>query len=80
MSRPTRCWGNYEEAVKHYQQTDLSNVYAKYHLALAQEAAGFADKARQLFDEVANYNFNDVGFALVREEAAAKAGSGGGAG
>jgi len=35
---------------------------------MANEAAGNKDKAMSLFKEVAAYNFNDVGNALVRAE------------
>jgi tetratricopeptide (TPR) repeat protein len=60
---------DYEGAVEHYLQTDPSDVYAKYHLALAYKGAGEDEKAQELFKEVADYNFNLVGFALVREGA-----------
>jgi tetratricopeptide (TPR) repeat protein len=60
---------DYAGAVEHYLQTDPANVYAKYHLALAYKGAGEEEKAQELFKEVADYNFNFVGFALVREEA-----------
>jgi tetratricopeptide (TPR) repeat protein len=60
---------DYEGAVEHYLQTDPSDVYAKYHLALAYKGAGEDEKAQELFKEVADYNFNFVGFALVREGA-----------
>jgi len=63
---------DYEGAVEHYLQTDPSNVYAKYHLALAYKGAGETEKAAELFKEVADYNFSEVGYALVREEAVEK--------
>ena len=37
---------------------------------LAEEGAGKAEQAAALFADVASYNFNSVGFALLREEAA----------
>ena len=51
--------------LKHY---DPNDIYNKYWLAMANEAAGNKDKAMSLFKEVAAYNFNDVGNALVRNE------------
>lgn len=65
----------YPEAVKEYRQADIkNNIYMKYHLALALEASGQSDEARRLFKEVGEWNFNSVGFALVRKDALAKAG------
>ena len=66
--------GNYREAVGHLQQGNPFDPYIKYQLAVAAEGAGDAARAKQLFREVADYNFNAVGFALVRKEARQKAG------
>lgn len=63
---------NYDGAVDHYQQTDPGNIYARYHLALAHEGAGNQEEAAQIFQEVASYNFNFAGYALIRKEALAK--------
>jgi len=38
----------------------------------AEEGAGKADQAATLFADVAGYNFNLVGFALLRKEAMAR--------
>lgn len=65
----------YADAVKEYRQADIkNNIYMKYHLALALDAVGQRDEARRLFKEVGEWNFNSVGFALVRKDALAKAG------
>jgi tetratricopeptide (TPR) repeat protein len=65
----------YAKAVEHYRQADVANnVYVRHHLALALEGAGKRDEARRLFREVGEWNFNAVGFALVRKEALARAG------
>lgn len=48
--------------------------YIKDQLAVAKEGAGDAADAKKLFREVAEHNFNAVGFALVRKEAQQKAG------
>ncbi len=58
----------YTDAITHFEKADLNNMYNKYWLAKANEAAGNKEKATSLFKEVAAYNFNDVGNALVREE------------
>jgi tetratricopeptide (TPR) repeat protein len=62
----------FADAVPHYRQADLTDVYQKYHLALALEATGQTAEARKLFQEVASWNFNSVGFALTRKDALKK--------
>lgn len=64
--------GASHRAVSHLRRADLENQYAKYHLAVALEAAGRRSESSRLFDEVAGYNFNSVDYALVRGEALAK--------
>lgn len=65
--------GNFEEAIEHYQEIRADYVYALYHLALAHEGAGHADVAQAMFKEAASYNFNDMGFCLIRDDALSKA-------
>lgn len=65
---------NYREAIEHYRKADLTNMYVKYHLALALEADGQTAEARDIFREVGTWNFNSAGFALVRKDALARAG------
>jgi tetratricopeptide (TPR) repeat protein len=68
--------GNHQAAVEHYRQADLTtDVYNKYHLALALEGAGQGEEARRLFQEVGSYNFNSIGFALTRADAQKRAGA-----
>jgi len=64
----------YKQAVEQYRQADLTNMYVKYHLALALEGDGQSAEARRLFAEVGSWNFNSAGFALVRKDALARAG------
>jgi len=64
----------YPEAVEEYRQADLTNMYNKYHLAEALDAAKQTAEARKIFKEVADWNFNTVGYALVRKDAIARAG------
>jgi Flp pilus assembly protein TadD len=63
----------YPEAVGHLQQGNPFDPYIKYQLAVAAEGAGDAARAKKLFREVADYNFNAVGFALVRKDALQRA-------
>jgi len=64
---------HYDEAVKEFEQGDPDNIYQTYERALALEGAGRAAEAKALFKEVANYNFNFPGYALVRGDAVARA-------
>lgn len=66
--------GEFAKAVKHYEQANPGFMYSRYHLALALEGAGEAERAQALFREVGEWNFNSVGFALVRREALSRAG------
>jgi tetratricopeptide (TPR) repeat protein len=66
--------GKYREAAAHLRQGNLLDPYVKYQLAIATEAAGDPAQAKQLYREVADYNFNTLGFALVRKDAQQKAG------
>ncbi len=65
---------SFEAAVEHYQQANLTVMYVKYHLALAEEGAGNVEAARRLYAEVGSWNFNSVGFALVRKDALERSG------
>ena len=65
--------GKNRDAAAHFRQGNLLDPYIKYQLAVATEGAGDAPQAKQLFREVADYNFNTLGFALVRKDAQQKA-------
>ena len=67
--------GKYGEAAAHLRQGNLLDPYIKYQVAVATEGAGDVAQAKQLYREVAEYNFNTVGFALVRKDAQQKAGA-----
>lgn len=62
----------YGKAVDHYRQANLNNIYTKYHLGLALEGAGKQAEAKAIFKDVANWNFNSVGYALIRADAMKK--------
>jgi tetratricopeptide (TPR) repeat protein len=65
--------GDYEKAVAHLEQADLDDPYVKYHLGLACEKAGDPTRAAELFADVANYNFNNAAYALIRADAVERA-------
>ena len=61
--------GKYTKAIKHFKQSNYkNNMYMKYMLATANEKAGNTVMSGVLFHELENYNFNNVGYALVRKE------------
>lgn len=60
--------GNFKDAVSHFGKSDLDDMYSKYKFAMANKKAGNYEKASQLFNEISIYNFNDVGYALIRKE------------
>jgi tetratricopeptide (TPR) repeat protein len=62
----------YAQAVAEYRKADMTNMYTRYHLALALEGAKQKPEAARVFREVAEFNFNTVGFALVRRDAMAR--------
>jgi len=64
----------YAKAVEEYRLADLTNMYNKYHLALALDGARQKEEARKIFKEVAEWNFNTVGYALVRQDAMDRSG------
>jgi hypothetical protein len=52
---------------------DVASLFPRYQLGLAEQGAGNETEARRLFQEVADFNFNSVDFALVRADAAKRA-------
>lgn len=65
--------GDYATAVAELRQADYANnMFVRYHLALAEEGNGNTEEANKLFGEVAVFNFNSVGFALIGRDAAAR--------
>lgn len=66
--------GDSAVAVEHLRQADYrNNIYVRYQLARAEEAAGNTAEAAELYRDVATFNFNSVGFALTGDAAAEKA-------
>jgi tetratricopeptide (TPR) repeat protein len=81
INDPTKLWNyemamgyismkekKYADAIGHFEKASPNDIYIKYCLAMANEAAGNKDKANSLYKEIAAYNFNDVGNALIRNE------------
>ena len=66
--------GDHAKALEHLRQANYkNNMFIRYQLAVAEEATGNVEEAKKLFDEVGNWNFNSVGFALVHKDAKARA-------
>lgn len=69
--------GDFDGAVEELRQADhANNMYIRFKLAQALEGAGETDEAMTLYQQVADFNFNSVGFALVGDEAKAKVSGG----
>jgi len=61
--------GHNAEAAAHFAQGNLLDPYIKYHYAMALDGSGQSEKAKPMFRELAVYNFNTLGYALIRKEA-----------
>lgn len=66
--------GNYQSAAGHFAEANPEDIYVVYHRALALEGAGRTAEAKPLFRQVAGWNFNGADTALIKAEAARKAG------
>jgi len=66
---------DYAASIAHYREANLStspgagDVKNIYMLARALAGAGRTEEARELLEEVANWNFNSAWFAMVRKDA-----------
>ena len=61
--------GNAAEAAAHFAQGNLQDPYIKYYYAIALDGSGQSAQAKPMFRELAVYNFNTLGYALIRKEA-----------
>lgn len=61
--------GSAGEAAAHFAQGNLQDPYIKYNYAVALDGAGQQAQAKAMFAELAIYNFNSLGYALIRKEA-----------
>jgi len=66
--------GNYQAAAGHFAEANPDDIYVVYHRGLALEGAGRTAEAKAIFRRVADWNFNGSDTALVKAEAARKAG------
>ena len=61
--------GNFREASAQFAQGNLADPYIKFQYAVALVGAGEKTKGNQAMREVATYNFNNAGYALIRKDA-----------
>jgi tetratricopeptide (TPR) repeat protein len=62
--------GNPKTGVEHFEKViNQRNIYFTYFKGLAYKASGDADKAKELFQYVATFNFNNLIYAPVRNRA-----------
>jgi tetratricopeptide (TPR) repeat protein len=59
---------DFAKAAVHFEKVSAEDIYSRYLLAKAYEGKGEKDKAHTIYQELANYNFNGVGYALIRNE------------
>lgn len=59
---------NYDAALEHASKLDPDNVYDQYWMAKVNEMVGNTDIAMDMYKEIANHRFNNVGYALIRNE------------
>jgi len=65
--------GNAREAAAHFAEGNLQDPYIKYNYAAALGASGQSAQAKPMFRDLAVYNFNSLGYALIRKDAQQKA-------
>jgi Flp pilus assembly protein TadD len=63
----------WKDAATHFAAGNLLDPYIRYNYALALDGSGDKAKAKQIFQELAVYNFNSLGYALIRKETKQKA-------
>jgi tetratricopeptide (TPR) repeat protein len=64
---------HYKEALALLQKGNGQSPYVLYQRAVASERLGQTTQASALFDKVATWNANDLGYAIVRSDAIEKA-------
>jgi hypothetical protein len=65
--------GNAKDAAAHFAEGNLQDPYIKYNYAAALDASGQSAQAKPMFRDLAVYNFNSLGYALIRKDAQQKA-------
>ena len=60
---------NAEKGVEYFEKVvNQSNTYFQYHKGLAYKEFGNFDKAKEIFQSVATYNFNDLKFKSGKQD------------
>ena len=69
--------GNAETGIEHFEKAvNQGNIYFTYFKGLAYKASGNTDKAKEIFQYVATYNFNNLIYAPIRNSALEEAAKG----
>jgi Tfp pilus assembly protein PilF len=61
--------GHNAEAAEHFAQGNLLDPYIKFNYAMSLDGSGQGGTAKPIFRALAIYNFNSLGYALIRKEA-----------
>ena len=62
--------GNAQKSIEHFENVlDEGNIYFQYFKGLSYKASGKLDKAKEIFNYVAKYNFNGLVYTVVRNKA-----------
>jgi tetratricopeptide (TPR) repeat protein len=64
--------GAAETALEHLAQSNSDWITVTFYTAQAEEARGNTAQATELYREVANWNFNSLEYALIRDKALAR--------
>src|SRR5206468_4359257 len=65
--------GKAKDAAAHFAEGNLLDPYIQYNYAVALDDSGQKDKAKPIFQALAIYNFNSLGYALIRKDAQQRA-------
>ncbi len=65
---------NYVAAVEHLDAGNPNNIYMQYYRAVALDEIGRSDEADAVFEKLAVYNFNGLGYAMTRADIIERAG------
>ena len=61
--------GNYQEALEHFNKSDVSSEFTQYYMGVAYDKLGNKDKANEYYQMVKNSHSNNIGLAVVRSRA-----------
>jgi len=60
---------NYQEAINHFNLSDVSSEFTQYYMGVAYDKLGEKDKASECYQLVKNSHTNNIGLAVVRSRA-----------